>query len=192
MSLSSERLDRLGLGNFGAAVLAGAPGIVVPKVEHRLAEMLDDIAAIEIDVFDERATFIAIKDDVLMLVGGPAALDDDADGIRRTDWRMRHIRRDKERLTFADEVIDDLLPFPDSDFDVSLELIKIFFGIDQVKIVPRIRAFDDHDKEIAPVVEVTVADRRLKQVPVCFNPFREIDRGLHLCRCAGSDLRGRW
>src|ERR1044071_5931040 len=98
MSRSSERLDWLGLRDFVAAVLAGAPGIVVPKVEHRLAEMLDDIAAIEIDIFDERAAFIAIEDHVLVLAGRSATFDDDPNGIRRTDRRVRHIRRDKERL----------------------------------------------------------------------------------------------
>ena len=127
-----------------------------------------------------------------MLAGGAASFDNNADRIRRTDGRVRHVRWNEERLAFADEVIDDLLPFPDPDFDIAFELVKIFFGIDEVEIVPGIRAFDDHDEEIAPVVEITVADGRLKQFAVCFDPFGKIDRRLHLCRRAGSDLRGRW
>ena len=37
--------------------------------------MLDDVAAIEIDVFDERAAIFAIKNDVLVLARRPATLD---------------------------------------------------------------------------------------------------------------------
>jgi hypothetical protein len=46
-----KRFYRLRLRDFSAALLAGAPRIVVPKIEHRLAEVFDDVAAVEIDVF---------------------------------------------------------------------------------------------------------------------------------------------
>jgi hypothetical protein len=73
-------------------------------------------------------------------------------------------------------MIDDPVAFADADFDVALELIKIFLGIDEVKIVPRVWAFDDHDEKVAAIVEVTVADRRLKQVAVRFDPGVDVDR----------------
>ena len=41
----------LGLRDLVPALLARAPRIVVPEIEHRLAEMLHDVAAIEVDVF---------------------------------------------------------------------------------------------------------------------------------------------
>ena len=47
----SEWLDRLRLRDFPAAFLASATRIIAPEIEHRLAEMLDNIAAVEIDVF---------------------------------------------------------------------------------------------------------------------------------------------
>lgn len=46
-----ERFYRLRLRDFSAALLAGAPRIIVPKIEHRLTEVFDDVAAVEIDIF---------------------------------------------------------------------------------------------------------------------------------------------
>src|SRR4051812_37688023 len=80
---NSERLDRLGLRDFGAAVFAGAPLVVLPKIEHCLAEMLDDVPAIEIDVLDDRAALFAVKNDVLVLAGGATTFHDDAHRIGR-------------------------------------------------------------------------------------------------------------
>ena len=148
--------------------------------------MIDDIGAIEIDVFDERAAIVAVKNDVLVLTRRPAALDDDSDSIRRTDRRVGHVRRDEEGLALTDKVIDDAIAFPDADFDVTLKLVEILFRIDQVKIVPGVRPFDHHDEKIAAVVEVTVADRRLKQLAVGFDPVIQIYRRLDLGRAAGS------
>jgi len=185
MSLSSERLHRLGLGYFVAAILAGAAGVVVPEIEHRLAEMVDDIAAIEVDVFHECAAIVAIEDDVLMLTGRAAPFHHDADRLGRTDRGVRHIRRDEESLALSDEVIDDAIAFADADFDVALELEKIFLRIDEMKIVPGVWSFDDHDEKIAAIVEVAVADRRLEELAVRFDPAVEIYRWLDF-RCAVS------
>ena len=49
---------------------------------------------------------------------------------------MGNVRRNEEGLALAHRIIDDLFPFADPDFDLALELIKIFFRIDQVKIIP--------------------------------------------------------
>ena len=170
-----------------AAVLAGAAFVVIPEIEHGLAEVIDDIGAIEIDVFRERPAVIAVKDDVLVFAGRPPAFDDDADGIGRADGRMRHVRGNKKRFSFADEMIDDPIAFPNADFDVALELVKIFLGIDEVKIVPRVRAFDDHDEKVAAVIKVTIADRRLKQVAVCFDPGVDVNGRQHFGRRAAAD-----
>jgi len=51
MELLLERLYRFGLRDFFAAVFAGAPRIIVPKIEHRLTKVFNDVAAVEIDVF---------------------------------------------------------------------------------------------------------------------------------------------
>jgi len=170
-----------------SAVFAGAAFVVVPEIEHGLAEVIDDIGAIEIDVFHERAAVVAIKDDVLVFAGRPPPFHDDADGIRRADRRVRNIRRNEKRFSFANEMIDDSVGFADADFDVALELIKIFLGIDEVKIVPRVWAFDDHDEKVAAIVEVTIADRRFKQVAVRFDPGVDIYGRQHFGRRAAAD-----
>src|SRR4051812_26531866 len=163
---NSERLYWFGLRNFVAAVFAGPPLVAAPEIEHRLAEMLHDVAAIEINVFDERAAVIAVENDVLMFAGRPTTLDHDANRVRRTDRRVRHIRRNEECFALADEIIDDLLAFADAHFDVAFELKEILLGIDLMEIVPRIWTDDHHHKEVASVVEKTIANRWFEQVPV--------------------------
>ena len=97
---------------------------------------------------------------------------------------MRNIWRDEERLPFAHEVIDDPFAFPDAHFDVAFQLIEILFRIDEMKIVPRVRALDDHDEKVAPIIKITVAHRRLKEVAILFDPIVQIDRRLHGGRAA--------
>ena len=124
---------------------------------------------------------------MFLFAGRPAPLHDDADGIGRAHRRVRHVRRDEESFAFADEMIDDFVAFADAHFDIALELVKIFFRIDEMKIVPRVWAFDDHDEKVAAVVEVTVTDRRLEQLAVCLDPLVEVDRRQHLGRRAAAD-----
>src|SRR5204862_3021199 len=58
-----------------------------------------------------------------------------------------------------------------------------------VEIVPSVRPFNDHHEKVAAVVEVTVADRRLKQVAVRFDPGVDIDRRQYFgCRAASDGL----
>jgi hypothetical protein len=182
-----ERFDRLGLGDFGPAVFASAALIVIPKIEHGLAEMIDDIGAIEIDVFHEGAAVVAVKNDVLVFAGWPASLHDDTNRIGRANRSVRDIRWNEKSFTFADEMIDDLVALADPDFDVALQLVKIFFRIDEVEIVPGVWAFDDHDEKVAAVVEITIADRRLKQIAVSLDPIVDVDRRQDLGRRAGAD-----
>ena len=48
-----------------------------------------DVAAIEVDVFDERAAIFAIKNDVLVFAGRTAAFDHHPERVGRTHWRVR-------------------------------------------------------------------------------------------------------
>ena len=127
-----------------------------------MAEMLNDIAAVEIDVFDQRTTIIAIKDDVLVLTRRPPPLHHNPNCIWRPDRRVRDIGRNKKRFPFANEMIHDAISLPDAHPDIAFELVKIFLRIDEMEIVPGIRTFNDHHEKIAPVVEITIADRRFE------------------------------
>src|SRR5437764_661471 len=66
---------------------------------------------------------------------------------------MRNIRRDEKRFALAHNMIDNVIAFADSHFDVAFELIEILLRIDEMKIVPRIRPLDNHDEKIAPYIE---------------------------------------
>ena len=173
-----ERPHRFRLRNFVPALFTGAPSVVVPEIEHRLAEMFDDVGAIEIDVFDQRAAILAIKNYVFVLAWRTAPLDDYSDSVRRTNRRVWDVWRNEKCFTFADQVVDDLVPFADADFDVAFELIEIFLGIDLVKIVTRVRTLDHHDEEIPPVIKIPIADRRFEFLAVLFDPIFEINRRL--------------
>jgi hypothetical protein len=188
--LCIERLCRFGLWYLRPALLARSPRVVVPKVEHGLTEMLDDVAAIEIDVFNERATVVAIENHMFMLARRTAPLDYHAERVGRTHWRVRNIRRNEKRFALAHEMIDDAVAFTDPHFDVALQLVEILFRIDEMKIVSRVWAFDDHHKEIAAVVEITVAHWRLEQVAIFFDPLAQVN-GL-LYRRRGAALRRLW
>jgi hypothetical protein len=67
-------------------------------------------------------------------------------------------------------MINDTIAFANPHFDVALELIEVLFRIDHVKVVPRVRAFDDHDKKIPAVVKIPIAYRRFKFIGVLFDP----------------------
>src|SRR5438874_1745700 len=171
MSLvTAERPHRLWLRNLRAALFAGTTRIVIPEIKHRLGKMLDDVAAIEIDVLDQRTAVFAIENDVFVFFRRTPSLDHDTDGVRRTDGRVRNVGWNEKSFSFAYEVIDNLVPFPNPDFDVAFELIKIFLGIDFVKIVPRVRPFNHHHEKIAPVVKITIADGGFEFVAVRFDP----------------------
>ena len=53
-------------------------------------------------------------------------------GGRTGAW---NIRWNKEGFPFANQVINDAVAFTDAYFDVTFQLIKIFFRIDLMKIV---------------------------------------------------------
>ena len=76
-------------------------------------------------------------------------------------------------------MIDDAIAFTNADLDVPLELVKILFRIDQVKIVSGVWTLNHHHKKIAPIIQVTIAHRRLKLFPILLDPLLEINRRLH-------------
>ena len=183
-ALQLKRLYRFRLLDFLAAVFAGPPRIVIPKLEHSLAKMLDDIGTIEVNILHERSTVITVEDNMLLLSRWTAALDHHADGVWRPLRGVRDIWRDEERLTFAHDVIDNAVALANAHFDVALQLVEIFFRIDEMKIVSGVRAFDHHDKKIAAIVEIAVTHRWLEQMSVLFDPIIEINRWLHRRRGA--------
>ena len=48
-----QRSHRLGLFDPFAAFLAGTARIIIPEIDHRLAEVLNDICTVEMDVFHQ-------------------------------------------------------------------------------------------------------------------------------------------
>jgi hypothetical protein len=185
-----ELLYRLRLRHLGSALFARAALIVIPEIEHRLTEVLDNVAAIEINVFYEGATILAVENNVFMFSRRTAALDDNANRVGWTDRSVGHIRWNEKCFSFAHQMIHDSIAFADAHFDVALQLVKILFRIDQMKIVSRVGALDDHHEKIASIIKITVANRRLELVSVFFDPIVQINGWLHGWRAAAR--RRRW
>src|SRR6267154_4558442 len=113
---------------------------------------------------------------MLVLARRPATLDYHSQSVRWTYRRVRNIRWNEERLPLTHEMVNNAVAFPNTHFNVPLELVKIFFRINQMKVVPGVRALDHHHKKIAPITKVTIAHRRLKVVATLLDPLLEINR----------------
>src|SRR5438093_13336918 len=70
-----QRFHRLRFFDFLAAFLASAARVVIPEIEHRLAEILDDIRAIEANVFHQCAATLTVETDAFLFSRSPAPLD---------------------------------------------------------------------------------------------------------------------
>jgi hypothetical protein len=180
-----KRLYRFRLWDFLTTLLASAAGVIIPEVDHGLAEMLDDVSTVEVNVFHQRTAILAIKNNVLLLSRWASAFHHHAERVRRSLRGMRDIRWDKEGFTLANGVILDPLVFPDAHLDISLELVEVLFRINQMKIVSGVGAGDHHDEKVAAVIEITVTHRGLEKVAILFNPFIQINRSLHAGHGAG-------
>src|SRR5438105_1355489 len=116
---------------------------------------------------------------MLVLARRPATLDYHSQSVRRTYRRVRNVRWNEERLPLTHEMVNYVVAFPNTHFNVPLELVKIFFRIDQMKVVPGVRTLNHHHKKVASIIEVTIAHRRLKCFAILLDPLLEIDRGLN-------------
>src|SRR5439155_19349273 len=78
-----QRLHRLWLLNFRSAFLASAACIVIPEIEHRLAEMFDDVRAVEMDVFHHCHAIFTVENDVFFFSSRTPPLYKHTDRLRR-------------------------------------------------------------------------------------------------------------
>src|SRR4029077_2584213 len=174
-----QRFHWLRLFDFLAALLAGTARVIIPEIEHRLAEMLNNVRAIKMDVFHQCSAIFAVENDVFFFPGRTAPLNNHTDRVRRPLRGMRNIWRDKERFAFSDDMIDDAVAFANAHLNVALELVKVLLRIDKMKIIPRVWPLDDHHEKIPAIVKITIAHRRLKFVGVLFDPVLQVNRRLH-------------
>src|SRR4029077_14302304 len=110
--------------DFLAALLAGTAHIVIPEIEHRLTEMLNNVCAVEMDVFHQCSAIVAVKNNVLFFSWRPAPSNPDPNSLRRPWRRVRHIRRDKECFAFSDNVVHDTVAFANAHLDVAFSLVE--------------------------------------------------------------------
>src|SRR5438093_4762066 len=86
-----QRFHRLRFPDFLAAFLASAWRVVIPEIELRLAEILDYIRAIEVNVFHQCAAIFTVENDVFLFSWWAAPLDYHTDCVLRSLLRMRSI-----------------------------------------------------------------------------------------------------
>ena len=69
-----QRLYRLRFFHFLAALFASPTLVIAPEFEHCLAKMVDDVFAIEVDVFNQRSAIFAVENDMLFFTRRTAPL----------------------------------------------------------------------------------------------------------------------
>src|SRR5262249_35543325 len=82
-SLILQRLYGLSLLHFLAALFASPARVIAPEFEHCLAEMVDNVFAIEVDVFNQRSTIFTVENHVLLFTRRTAPLQNQTN----CDWR---------------------------------------------------------------------------------------------------------
>ena len=137
--------------------------------------MVDDVFAIEVDVFNNCSTSFAVKNHVLLFTRRAAPLYNQPNRVWRALRRVRHIRRNEKGFPLANNVINDAVGFADTHLDIAFELIEILFRIHQMKIVPGVGAFDHHHKKISAIVKVPVAYWRFEFISVLLDPLLYIN-----------------
>src|SRR5437016_14376608 len=115
---------------------------------------------------------------MLVLARWPATLDNDSQSVRRTDRRVRNVRRNEERLPLTHEMVNYVVAFPNTHFNVPLELVEIFFRIDQMKVVPGVGTLNHHHKKVASILEVPIPHRGLKCFVFRLDPLPDMVGGL--------------
>src|SRR5437773_5276121 len=133
-----QRPHWLRLFDFLAAFLTGAARVIIPEIEHRLAEMLNDVRAIEVDVFHQCTAIFAVENNVFFFSRRAAPLNHHTDRVRRPLRRVRHIWWDEEGFAFSDDMVHDAVAFADAHLNVALQLIEVLLRIDEMKIIPRV------------------------------------------------------
>ena len=81
--------------------------------------MLDDICAIEVNVFHQRSAIFAVENHVFFFSRRPPPLHYYADRVWRPLGRVRDVWRNKERLALAHNVIHDAVALADTHLDVA-------------------------------------------------------------------------
>src|SRR6476620_9119461 len=141
--------------------------------------MVNDVFTIEVDVFHQCSTIFAVKNYMLLFTRRTAPRYNQPNRVWRALGRVGHIRWNEKRFALVDNVIDDAVAFADTHLNVPFELVEVLFRINEMKIVPRVGAFDDHHKKIPAVVKIPVAYWLLKFLCILFNPLLYINRRLH-------------
>src|SRR3954463_1975609 len=159
------------------ALLAGRVLRIAPVTGEDRRKLLHDVG--EVKGFPVQLVLAAVADpeERVLLVGQATALEDQADGVRRSLRRMGRVRREEEDLTFADGDVVGFAVFDDSQYYIALYLVKEFFTLVDVIVGARVRAADHGDHEVAVAFpDLRITDGRLEQVAMLVDPFAKVER----------------
>src|SRR5260370_40885753 len=83
-----KRLHWSRLLDLFTALFACPPRVVVPEIEHRLAKVLHDVGAVEVNVFHQCPAIFTIENDMFLFARRPTTLDHHAERVR---WPLRGV-----------------------------------------------------------------------------------------------------
>src|SRR5260370_3663740 len=133
---------------LAAALLASRIARVAPVSLEDGQQLLDDIRQMERFAIELVAARVANPEEGILLCRKAAALDHQADGIRRALRRMRRVRGQEEDLALPDGNVDRLSGFQDPQVDVALDLIEELLAFVEVIVGARVGAAHHRHHEI--------------------------------------------
>lgn len=88
---------------------------------------------------------------------------------------MRGVAWKEEHLSLLDPDVSELSLVHHAKQHAAFVLIKPFFRLVHMIIVPLVRTSDNHDRIVRTGIQAEVVDGRLKEVGVLGKPFGEVD-----------------
>src|SRR5262249_46940276 len=163
----------------GPALAAGAQLLACVELLEEWREVAHDALQLHLDTVQQRVALQAVPLEAVLHALGTRALDDEAQAPRLGALRrVAHVRWHEEDRAFLQIDLARLAVLHDVEKSVSLHLVEELLVRIVVEVGAVVRAADHGDDEIGVLPDLRITDRRLEQVPVLFDPLREIE-GFH-------------
>ena len=159
----------------GTADTAGAMRSACIESGKNLGQLRFDVAHRNSFQIQTMSAVLAIPGKSIQLLRTAAPFNDDPDAACGTLRRVGHVRRQQKDLALANRYVGDPAVLHRFEQHIPLQLEEEFFARVVVIILARIGPANGHDYEGAVLKQQLVADRRLEQLSILFDPALQIE-----------------
>src|SRR5580692_3232640 len=154
----------------------GSGGFVAVEFAIQRRQIVDDAFEIDLDAMHQPLAFEAVPLEGIEHAFRALRFDHKTNrSLLRPLRRMPDMRRQQKDFALPDRHVVMLSVVDDLEHHVATQLIKELLDRIVVKIGAPVRAADHGDHQIRVLPDLLVADRRLQQMLVFVDPFREIE-----------------